>query len=109
MEDSGAMALDVMPLDQVEAVLARFEQEDSTGKTVGISICWAGTECLLNILANPIDGGRDSWLCSIQLDRRRLNDDFPWTDVSWYLNRIVIPLATSGMAEVASIRWTDAV
>lgn len=86
---------------EIEKVFNTFRKKSDAHETIGISLIWKGTD----IGVNAHFYSDNSILFSIAINRKVL-ENTEFTDVSWYLPKILMPLTKRNIV-VEFIEWRE--
>jgi hypothetical protein len=102
--DNGEFAWEGVPLTEVQSVMNILREKEEHGELIGIVLLWGESKIGGSFL---IDKKERSVSVSLDTNRKE-HDEYPITDIGWYLGKLIPPLLASGY-EIERIDWVDSV
>lgn len=102
--DNDEYAWESVPLTEEQSVMNILRTKDKHGELIGITLLWSESKIGGSFL---IDRNDRSVSVSLNTNRKE-HDDYPITDIAWYLGKLIPPLLESGY-EIERIEWVDSV
>ncbi len=92
-------------INDLDTIIALLSHEYSSGNIVGITLHWKDTQTQVDVLFHP-NQNISFVLVGVRI---KLKESDTFTNVSWYLERLLTPLeqALPAMTRVASVNWSE--
>jgi hypothetical protein len=90
-----------LSLSEKDKAFEIIRLKEIAGEIIGLTLTWAGSDVGVNVL---LDKG-EKITFSLLINRKSL-ESCEFTDVSWYLGKIIPPLLSRKMS-VTQISWTE--